>query len=360
MIPTRPWSARSRLGRRDFLRATPAGLAAGMFPTSAAAAQNPASRAPADRLACAQSLADLDFTEAEHELMEAAVERNSRRYAQLRELHIPADTEPAFDYHPYLPGGSPAGGATPQAPLSVSRTAGTVPANLEDLAFEPVTVLSQLLERGDVTSTELTRMYLARLKRFSDRLNCVVTLTEDLALAQAADADQEIRAGRYRGLLHGIPWGAKDLFATRGVRTTWGARPYEQQVIDLDATVVERLRGAGAVLVAKLSMGALARGGVWFGGSTRNPWNLSRSSSGSSAGPGAATAAGLVGVLARHGNARVDHLAVSGLRRDGSASDLRAREPPRRDGADLDDGQDWADVPEGRRLRDSLQRHLWT
>jgi Asp-tRNA(Asn)/Glu-tRNA(Gln) amidotransferase A subunit family amidase len=138
-------------------------------------------------------------------------------------------------------------------------------------------------------------MYLARLEKYGDALHCVVTLTRDLALAQAAKADRDLKAGRYHGALHGIPWGAKDLFATRGIRTTWGAAPYANQVIDTDATVVERLRDAGAVLVAKLSMGSLAQGGVWFGGTTRNPWNAETGSSGSSAGSCAATAAGLVG-----------------------------------------------------------------
>jgi Asp-tRNA(Asn)/Glu-tRNA(Gln) amidotransferase A subunit family amidase len=141
-------------------------------------------------------------------------------------------------------------------------------------------------------------MYLARLKKFGPRLNCVVTLTEELALAQATEADREIKAGKYRGPLHGIPWGAKDLFATKGIRTTWGAEPFRDQVIDYDATVVERLRDAGAVLVAKLSMGALAQGGRWFAGMTRNPWQIEEDkigSSGSSAGPASATAAGLVG-----------------------------------------------------------------
>ncbi len=137
-------------------------------------------------------------------------------------------------------------------------------------------------------------MYLGRLKRYGDKLHCVVTLTEELALAQAAAADAEIKAGRYRGPLHGIPFGVKDLFDTKGIRTTWGAKPYENRVAEIDATIVERLREAGAVLVAKLSMGALAQGGVWFGGSTRNPWSPDNSSSGSSAGPGAATSAGLV------------------------------------------------------------------
>jgi Asp-tRNA(Asn)/Glu-tRNA(Gln) amidotransferase A subunit family amidase len=141
-------------------------------------------------------------------------------------------------------------------------------------------------------------MYLARLKKFGPKLNCVVTLTEDLALTQASDAEREIKAGKYRGPLHGIPWGAKDLFATKGIKTTWGAEPFRDQVIDYDSTVVERFRAAGAVLVAKLSMGALAQGGRWFVGVTRNPWQVEEDkigSSGSSAGPASATAAGLVG-----------------------------------------------------------------
>jgi Asp-tRNA(Asn)/Glu-tRNA(Gln) amidotransferase A subunit family amidase len=138
-------------------------------------------------------------------------------------------------------------------------------------------------------------MYLDRLERHGPALRCVVTLTAELALAQAAQADREIGAGRYRGPLHGIPWGAKDLFATKGIPTTWGAAPFQNQVFDYDATIVERLRDAGAVLVAKLSMGALAQGDRWFRGQTRNPWNPERGSSGSSAGPGSATAAGLVG-----------------------------------------------------------------
>jgi Asp-tRNA(Asn)/Glu-tRNA(Gln) amidotransferase A subunit family amidase len=138
-------------------------------------------------------------------------------------------------------------------------------------------------------------MYLARLKQYAPKLNCVITLTEELALAQAGRAEREIRAGRYRGPLHGIPWGAKDLFATKGIPTTWGAEPYRDQVFQYDAAVVERLEKAGAVLVAKLSMGALAQGGLWFGGMTKTPWNTERSSSGSSAGSASATSAGLVG-----------------------------------------------------------------
>ncbi len=189
-------------------------------------------------------------------------------------------------------------------------TVRAVPSDLNDLAFLPVSELSELLRTRAVTSAALTRMYLERLKRYDPRLKCVITLTEERALRQARAADEEIARGRYRGPLHGIPWGAKDLLATKGYPTTWGAGPYRDQVIDEDATVVRRLDDAGAVLVAKLTLGELAQGDVWFGRGptdagpeettrkgqrTRNPWKLDQGSSGSSAGPASATAAGLVG-----------------------------------------------------------------
>ena len=283
------------VGRRTFLRAVPAGLAAGAAPRLAAG-QPAADIAGSDQLASAGSLADLDFTAAEHQLMRAAVARNRRRYRQLRSVSIGPEVEPAIHFDPSHVAGRPSGRATPRAPQPFERAPeGAAPSALEALAFAPVTLLATLLETRQVTATALAEMYLARLARYGDRLRSVVTLTPELARAQAAEADREIAAGRYRGPLHGVPWGAKDLLATRGIPTTWGARPFADQVFDHDAAVVERLREAGAVLVAKLSMGALARGGVWFGGSTRNPWDVTRSSSGSSAGPGAATAAGLVG-----------------------------------------------------------------
>jgi Asp-tRNA(Asn)/Glu-tRNA(Gln) amidotransferase A subunit family amidase len=169
------------------------------------------------------------------------------------------------------------------------------PRNLEEVAFWPVTQLAALIERRQLSSRELTELYLERLKRYDSRLECVVTLTEDLAMEQARRADEEIAAGNYRGPLHGIPWGAKDLIAKRGYKTTWGSEAFRDQVIDLDATVVTRLEEAGSVLVAKLATGELARGDRWFGGRTRNPWNPEEGSGGSSAGPGSATAAGLVG-----------------------------------------------------------------
>ena len=259
-----------------------------------------------DTLDCGEKIFGVDFTDAEEEAALRAVNRSLDAFEQLRKTDIPLDTEPAITFRPYLPGKKPKPGATPGARIKVSLNApsgysSVAPrrSSVEDLAFQPVTALAPLIQRRDVSSTELTKMYLDRLKKYNPKLNNVVTLTEELALAQAAQADKEIRAGKYKGPLHGIPWGAKDLFATKGIPTTWGAAPYEKQVFDYDATVVERLRDAGAVLVAKLSLGALAMGDRWFRGQTKNPWNPDHpqrgGSSGSSAGPGSATAAGLVG-----------------------------------------------------------------
>jgi Asp-tRNA(Asn)/Glu-tRNA(Gln) amidotransferase A subunit family amidase len=178
----------------------------------------------------------------------------------------------------------------PTVPPSVPRWK-----SLDEVAFLSATQLATLVRSRRVTPTDLTKMYLERLKTYAPKLNCVITLTEDLALEQAANATREIRAGRYRGRLHGIPYGAKDLFSTKDIRTTWGAEPFQEQIPDHDAAVIERLQKAGAVLVAKLSMGALAQGGLWFGGMTKTPWDYEQTSSGSSAGSGSATAAGLVG-----------------------------------------------------------------
>jgi Asp-tRNA(Asn)/Glu-tRNA(Gln) amidotransferase A subunit family amidase len=172
---------------------------------------------------------------------------------------------------------------------------GPLPANDADIAFAPVTRLSRWIETRKLTSVRLTNIYLQRIERFNPTLLCVITPTRELALAQAKKADQEIAAGHYRGPLHGIPWGGKDLLDTAGIATTYGAEPFKNRVPTEDAVVVKRLRQAGAVLVAKLSMGALALNDVWFGGQTKNPWLLAEGSSGSSAGPGSATAAGLVG-----------------------------------------------------------------
>ena len=289
-------AARPRgLARRRFLAAIPAAVAGSLAAPALARQQQTPPRIDPATLDCAEKVFGVDFTAAEEEQAAQGVNRNLASYEQLRELEIPLDTEPAITFHPYLPGQKPKGGATPGAKIKVTlRPPAARSSSIEDLAFLPITALAPLLQRRDVSATDLTKMYLGRLKKYGPKLNCVVTLTEDLALAQAAQADQEIRAGKYKGPLHGIPWGAKDLFATKGIPATWGAAPFQNQVFDYDATIVERLREAGAVLVAKLSMGALAQGDNWFRGQTKNPWNLERGSSGSSAGPGSATAGGLV------------------------------------------------------------------
>jgi len=199
---------------------------------------------------------------------------------------------PASRWDPVLPGLT-AGPARDRF-LRGKADPGPVPKREDDIAFAPVTALSRWVESKALTSEQLTRIYLERLKRFDPKLQCVITLTPELALEQARRADGEIAAGRYRGPLHGIPWGVKDLLDTRGIRTTWGAEPFRDRVPDRDAAVVERLHRAGAVLVAKLSLGALALNDIWFGGETKNPWLLEEGSGGSSAGPGSATAAGCV------------------------------------------------------------------
>jgi Asp-tRNA(Asn)/Glu-tRNA(Gln) amidotransferase A subunit family amidase len=172
---------------------------------------------------------------------------------------------------------------------------GPLPSSDEDIAFAPLTQLSRWIEAHNLSSEKLTQVYLARLEHFNPKLRCIITLTRELALAQARRADEEIAVGKYRGPLHGIPWGAKDLVDTAGIATTYGAEPFKNRVPTADAAVVKRLEEAGAVLVAKLSLGALALNDIWFGGQTMNPWLLEEGASGSSAGPGAATAAGLVG-----------------------------------------------------------------
>ncbi len=243
----------------------------------------------------ALKLVGLEFSDAEQTALVPRVNRALAQFEALRKMEIPPETEPAFRFTPLLPGRSLRNGPARFHATRVAAPKRPYWKSLEELAFLPVTELAPLVRARLVASRELTEMYLGRLKKYAPKLNCVVTTTAELALQQADAADRDIRAGRYRGPLHGIPWGAKDLFATKGIRTTWGAEPYQNQVFDYDATVVERLEKAGAVLLAKLSMGALAAGGNWFGGMTRTPWNPEQSSSGSSAGPAAATAAGLVG-----------------------------------------------------------------
>jgi Asp-tRNA(Asn)/Glu-tRNA(Gln) amidotransferase A subunit family amidase len=273
------------------LIATEAGIV-----TTASAQQRPAEtaqRISKEQLKDALDVLGLDFTEEQRTMMLPAVNRALTGYEGLRKLTIPLDTEPAFHFRPALPGKEPKPRASHFAPTRSAKLATFK--DVEDLAFLPVTDLAPLVRAKKVSSTDLTKMYLARLKKYSPKLLNVITLTEDLALQQAAEADKEIRAGKYRGPLHGIPFGAKDLFNTKGILTTWGAEPYKDQVPTYDATCIDRLYKAGAVLVAKLSMGALAQGDVWFNGTTKSPWDISVGSSGSSAGSASATAGGLVG-----------------------------------------------------------------
>jgi Asp-tRNA(Asn)/Glu-tRNA(Gln) amidotransferase A subunit family amidase len=210
-----------------------------------------------------------------------------------RKVALAPTLAPYSTWNPVLPGHGP----LPQSERFIrsDRDPGKLPAADADIAYAPLWKLSRWIESRRLSSERLTRIYLARIARFDPRLRCVITLTSDLALEQAQRADREIAAGHYRGPLHGVPWGAKDLLDTAGIRTTYGAEPFAERVPEADAAVVRRLHAAGAVLIAKLSLGALALNDVWFGGQTMNPWLPDEGSSGSSAGPGAATAAGLVG-----------------------------------------------------------------
>jgi Asp-tRNA(Asn)/Glu-tRNA(Gln) amidotransferase A subunit family amidase len=217
------------------------------------------------------------------------------RRAGPHKVEIEPTVAPYSLWNPILPGQK----AGPERDHFVSSWSaadpGPLPVRDEGIVFAPVGRLARWIEKRQLTSERLTQLYLARLRKFDPLLRCVITLTDELALAQARKADQEIAGGHYRGPLHGIPWGAKDLLDTAGIATTWGAEPYRNRIPKSDAAVVKRLHEAGAVLVAKLSLGALALNDIWFGGQTMNPWLLEEGSSGSSAGPGAAAAAGLVG-----------------------------------------------------------------
>jgi Asp-tRNA(Asn)/Glu-tRNA(Gln) amidotransferase A subunit family amidase len=210
-----------------------------------------------------------------------------------RKMQLPADVAPWSGWNPVLPGTR--AGPDRNRLVRSNLDVGALPGNDADIAFSTVTQLSRWIESRKLTSERLTNIYLQRLEQFNPTLRCVITLTREHALQQAKKADAEIAAGSYRGPLHGIPWGGKDLLDTAGIATTFGAEPFRNRVAKADAAVVKKLNDAGAVLVAKLSLGALALNDIWFGGQTMNPWLLEEGASGSSAGPGAAAAAGLVG-----------------------------------------------------------------
>ncbi len=284
------------LDRRDFMRVCSGmGLGATLFPGVLWAQAQGKPKITKDMIDAAAEIADVKIADEYKEMMLDDLNNAAKGYESIYALHMPNSVAPALLFDPVLPGMK---FETQRKPLRISKApaiaSGRVPKNLEDLAFSTCREQAELLRTKKVSSLALTQMYLERLKRYDPLLKFTVTLTEERALAKAKEADREIGAGKYRGPLHGLAWGAKDLLATKGYRTTWGAGGFEDQNIDEDATVVQRLDEAGAVLVAKLTLGALAQGDNWFGGKTRNPWNPKQGSSGSSAGPASATAAGCV------------------------------------------------------------------
>ncbi len=292
-------SSRLALNRRRFVEFfSAAGLGGTLLPGALTALAGESDAVTAEMVQQGLRLAGLEFPPEEVEkIVEGLNRRNSLAdsYRAMREIELLNSVPPALVFNPLPEGMTPPRQAATFRPSEVQLKR---PASDEDLAFLSLAQLAHLIRTRQITSGELTELYLARLKHYDPLLRCVVTLTEDLARQQAKAADAEIAAGSHRGPLHGIPWGAKDLLAVRGYPTTWGASPFREQQLDVDATVYRKLTEAGAVLVAKLTTGALAIGDRWFGGQTKNPWNPTdpeRGSSGSSAGPASATAAGLVG-----------------------------------------------------------------
>jgi Asp-tRNA(Asn)/Glu-tRNA(Gln) amidotransferase A subunit family amidase len=308
-LPTHPeyWLAMDRYyfskSRREFLSiCSAAGVGSTFFAGTlfALAVGKPQEKVTIEMIDQAAALAGIHILPDRVETLLSKLNEQRRAYAAIRLLHLPNDVPPAFRFDPFISG--QVAPAAESAPVRMAAAPGDSPVllegdfakNPEKLAFATVRQLGALLRSKKVSVIELTEIYLARLKRFNPQLHFLVTLTEERARTQAAQLDAELASGRDRGPLHGIPWGAKDLLAVRGYPTTWGAGGFQQQAFSDDAMVVQRLDEAGAVLVAKLSLGALAMGDKWFGGRTRNPWNASEGSSGSSAGSASATAAGCV------------------------------------------------------------------
>jgi len=337
------------LDRRLFLQYCSAlGLTGTLFPGVLYAKIEEGEPITPETIACAERIAGLSFTEEQRQMMVEDLTERLKDYEALRQVPLPNDVIPAFVFDPTI-GGEPIPEGTAGMrwePRPVER-----PRSDEDLAFMTVAELSYLLKTRQVRSVELTELYLARLKRYDPVLKAVITYTEERAMAQAQQADEELDAGHWRGPLHGVPYGAKDLLAVPGYRTTWGAKPYENQVLDVTAAVIEKLDAAGAVLVAKLTLGALAWGDVWFGGQTKKPlehragieWLFGGTRGGGGGRAGA--------VRDRLGDAGLDRVALDAERRDRPSSDVRGGEPLRGHDAGLDDGQARPHGPFGRGLR---------
>ncbi len=284
------------LTRRQLLGALGAlGVGTPVFQRALAAQIQPkAAQLTPEMIKQAEWISGIELSEDARKSITGAVGRLLGDFESMRKVKLDNNVAPALAFQPCpwnVPTGPPDRGSVRLSKEATSKK----PDTAETLAFAPVAELAGLLRSRQVSSVELTKLYLERLKKFDPVLHCVVSLTEDSALKSAEKADREIAAGRYRGPLHGVPWGAKDLIAYPGYKTTWGAKPYKDQTIAMKATVAQRLEDAGAVLVAKLALGALAMGDQWFGGRCRNPWNPQQGSSGSSAGSASATAAGCVG-----------------------------------------------------------------
>jgi len=290
---------KSAIDRRGFLAAcSKFGVAGTLFPGVLwAMAEGEPKKITVEMISDAAAIAGVPIPAEDREMMLRNLQNATKGYDQIYALHMSNSVQPAMIFDPLTSTNMHFEQAKRPLQMSAAPAIASrhVPKDLEEIAFATVRELAELVRTKKVSSTALTQMYLARLKRYDPLLHFVITLTEDRALTQAKEADRDIAAGKYRGPLHGIPWGAKDLLAVKGYKTTWGAEPYKDQTIDEDATVVKRLDAAGAVLLAKLTLGALANGDHWFGGITRNPWNPDQGSSGSSAGPSSATAAGCVG-----------------------------------------------------------------
>ena len=281
------------LQRREFLKMfSAAGLGGTLLPGVLWVQSQSKTTITKDMIDNAAKIAGVVIADEYKEMMLKSLNDHAESFDEIVQLHMPNSVEPSLVF---LPETSGVPFETQKTPMRISAApAIAVSKKPEGLVFATIRELSELIRTRKISCSSLIELYLGRLKRYDQKLKFVVTLTEERALAQAKEADREIAAGNYRGPLHGLPWGAKDLLAVKGYPTTWGAGGFEKQVIDEDATVVKRLDESGAVLVAKLTLGALANGDRWFGGITRNPWNPQQGSSGSSAGPASATAAGCV------------------------------------------------------------------
>ena len=363
--------------RRRFLSvSTAVGIGSTLFPgvllalavqPAEAGAEETMKPITAEMVEQAATIAGLTFTDEQSKAMVDGLTSLRGGVEAVRKLELPNSVAPSLVFDPVPPGmvleteRKPMKlGPVPRVSVEVNAASETAD---ESLAFLTVRELGELLRTRKVSSTALTKMYLARLKRYDPLLHFMITFTDDRAMKQAADADREIAAGKYRGPLHGVPWGAKDLLAVKGYPTTWGAGPYMDQHFDDDAEVVKRLDAAGAVLVAKMTLGALAQGDLWGSkernGRTRNPWNPKQGSSGSSAGSASAVAAGCVGFAI--GTETQGSISSPSTRcgTSGTAAKLWAGAAHGGDGALVVDGQDWCDHAVGGRLRRGVACDLW-